>query len=715
MPGPGHKAKQKPKPSAVASGSTSNAQVDLRLLDDIDATEGWNPVINILCAYLELPDLSTRSGLKKVHANFDSIYRRLDKLYTRSADNVRIKAGISGIYARLSVDSLLRNKLFERGEFCSREGIINASSSIGFLRQIFPLLDIPSCRNLILRALSTITHHGGIPIRMEIARSYLPLLRVLKDFPDDPKTVELSIVTLSHCFIAALCDDGVKLDATLGRSLDLKGVVDAITDALRKPSPSHILIDHSLQLLAASTLSYKVPVTTTNFLVAGLRSKDWIFRCTCLGALLRLHQNEAQPDQRELDPMKLIACVSRPAPSHINEILRAYGFEKCETYVTLKTANDFQRAMMSCVSSHDLCSLGLTLAGLILRTEFSVSEGMFEGENPVTGRREAIDVGLPFKMWSDALPHCAKAIRDRGLPAQADFADIVDMKFCIMKQRIPDAVKIANAALKRSPGLAYAYYVLTLASDPVVGLRAAKQGMKCTNITPFVRFQMMQRAVEHAGEMGMQILQEASGVDDKKWIEGIAFLTSAMEDAKTYISEAPPDNRHMKNVLYWYILLHITMAEEMSADLREVQGLMRKLKIADDCSNWIGVPPPKTYLRLTQQTVVKLFPDAAEEWGEFYARISPGDQPDLTAEKVEDDLAAWLGDLHLEGERDDHSQLAAFSNSSVELFQCSWCRNPSAILRKCAGCSKARYCDGSCQKSHWKEHKRNCSAKNSEK
>ena len=196
---------------------------------------------------------------------------------------------------------------------------------------------------------------------------------------------------------------------------------------------------------------------------------------------------------------------------------------------------------------------------------------MFEGENPATGEREPLDVGLPFKMWSDALPHCAKAIRDKGLPGQADIADIVEMKYYIMKQRIPDAVKIANAALKRSPGLAYAYYVLTLASDPVVGLRAAKQGMKCTNITPFVRFQMMQRAVEHAGEMGIQILQEASDAEDKKWVEGIAFLTSAMEDAKTYIAEAPPDNRHMKNVSFWYILLHITMTEEMSADLREVQ------------------------------------------------------------------------------------------------------------------------------------------------
>lgn len=181
-----------------------------------------------------------------------------------------------------------------------------------------------------------------------------------------------------------------------------------------------------------------------------------------------------------------------------------------------------------------------------------------------------MDFGLPFQTWADALPQCAKAIRTKGVPTEADLADILDMKFAIMRQRIPDAVKVANIALKRNPDFAYAYYALTLASDPVVGLRAAKKGMKCAKITPFVRFQMMQRAVEQAGEMGIQILQDSSE-GDRKWEEGIAFLTSALEDSKTYISQAPPDNRHMKNVLYWNILLRITTDDEISGDLRELE------------------------------------------------------------------------------------------------------------------------------------------------
>jgi hypothetical protein len=47
---------------------------------------------------------------------------------------------------------------------------------------------------------------------------------------------------------------------------------------------------------------------------------------------------------------------------------------------------------------------------------------------------------------------------------------------------------------------------------------------------------------------------------------------SAMEDAKAYAAETPPDARHMKNVLYWYICLTLTIKRpQTSADLQELQ------------------------------------------------------------------------------------------------------------------------------------------------
>jgi len=60
-------------------------------------------------------DLTTRSGLKKVHANFNVIYNRIDKAYQRDLGNYKIRGGIVGIFAKMCVDSILRNKLFEKG------------------------------------------------------------------------------------------------------------------------------------------------------------------------------------------------------------------------------------------------------------------------------------------------------------------------------------------------------------------------------------------------------------------------------------------------------------------------------------------------------------------------------------------------------------------------------------------------------------------------
>jgi len=72
-------------------------------------------------------DLTTRSGLKKVHTNFERIYNRIDNAYQRDLANYKIRGGIVGIFAKMCVDSILRNKLFEKGMF-----------SFYIIRSLFP-------------------------------------------------------------------------------------------------------------------------------------------------------------------------------------------------------------------------------------------------------------------------------------------------------------------------------------------------------------------------------------------------------------------------------------------------------------------------------------------------------------------------------------------------------------------------------------------------
>lgn len=60
--------------------------------------------------------LETRSGLKKVHANFEDIQSKLETTFSRYDGNEKVMGGIVGIWARMCVDAILRDKLFKAGE-----------------------------------------------------------------------------------------------------------------------------------------------------------------------------------------------------------------------------------------------------------------------------------------------------------------------------------------------------------------------------------------------------------------------------------------------------------------------------------------------------------------------------------------------------------------------------------------------------------------------
>jgi hypothetical protein len=598
MPGPG-KGKSKAKKSktpGTGSSASKAADTDAVYLTEIDNAEGWDAVVNILCMIFELPgahpcqdlgvlfffkvffylDIATRGGLKKVHTNFNVIYNRIDNAYQTNLGNYKIRGGIVGIFAKMCVDSILRNKLFEKGVLLFY--VIDLCLELicpGMLEKIMPLLEIDETRHLALRALGTITHHGGAKIRMEIAKHGNVLTKLIRDLPDDEKVAELGITTLAHSVLAVVEGDNQPANAQVLKAVDMVDVLKTVLETIKRPHKNpRSMIDHAVELVAMSSLhassAFKAYPSAIKFLVAGLRSKDWITRCTCLGGLIRLYRYEAEEDQRQLDPRLFLDALQRGVPGDLSDIMMDYGPMRCDIYITLTCTKDFQKAMMTCAQDHNLYSLGLKLAALIVKTEFSVADGMFEVEDPVTGKRSIDDMGLPFKAWGDSLPHCARAIRKHNKPGEEDLADILDIKYFIMRQRLPDAVNLAKKGIQRNPDQAYFYYASTLLADNIQGLRAAKKGLKCKTITPFVKYQMMQRAVEHAGDMGVKLLQGVPDVGEKKWEEGIAFLTSAVEDAKAYIEGAPPDNRHMKNVGYWFVLLTMLTKEELSSDLREL-------------------------------------------------------------------------------------------------------------------------------------------------
>ncbi|TFK22369.1 hypothetical protein FA15DRAFT_681689 [Coprinopsis marcescibilis] len=689
MPGPGqgNKGSKKRKATTSSKGSTGGKLSQQRdnYVDDIEGADGWTGIVSILCGVFQLPDLATRRGLKKVHTNFNAIYTKLDAAYQTYSDNEKITGGIVGIYSKMSRDSLLRNKLYERG----------------FLDKLMPLIYKESTRRMALRALVTVTHHGGAEIRAKIATHCNTLTNLLSTYASDEDICEMVVSIITHA-VGAVTEGPESSCAfpKILKTLDMSTMLKLVVQATKQHPQSAALFEHATEFIASSSLhatkAFASVPEAVRYLVAGMRCPDWIMRCYCIGGLTRLHRWESEDDQRILDPKKLISAIQRGIPPHLNDRLISYGPARCELYLSLRTTNEFQNALMQCVQDHDLYALGLKLHKIILQTEFSISEGYYETVNERTGKREMMNVGLPFDRWSDALPICADVLRKRGKREDADAADILDIKFKIMRAKVDQAAKQAEEALKRSPDCAYFYYAISLSADHIAGLRASKKGIKCKNITPF-------RAVEHAGELG---------TGEHKWEEGIAFLMSSYEDAKVFLEQAPPDNRYMKNVSYWYILLTILIGDKLSPDLHELQDGLSKLKFADECSKLMGVTPPRTFMRLTQEKVIKLLPESMKEFEHVFNRKNTdGHGPKTKDVNDYDDLSVWLDKVVLEdGEVEGPpvhghggGDVGAYkvNPSKFELYRCSYCGNPSAALKKCSGCGKSRYCDSTCQKTHW--------------
>lgn len=182
-----------------------------------------------------------------------------------------------------------------------------------------PLLDMPLCRHLALQSLSNITHNGGKPARTEIARHTPRLVQLLQNFSEDPKTTELTVVTLSHS-IGAVTSDTTP-DPKLVKLFDLPTVLAIVCDRIRKPWASAYLITHAEELI--SNIAYncssevKQYPPAIDFLVAFLRSEDIGNRCSALAGLLQLVAKESVFDRTTVDPNRFVEAALSQWPDEV--------------------------------------------------------------------------------------------------------------------------------------------------------------------------------------------------------------------------------------------------------------------------------------------------------------------------------------------------------------------------------------------------------------
>ncbi|KAH8828003.1 hypothetical protein DL96DRAFT_1464036 [Flagelloscypha sp. PMI_526] len=708
MPGPGQKTKKKRATKILPHPDVPRPSY----FGDIENSDSWDFMATTLCQNLQL-DLETRHGLKRVHLKFDAICKELDSIYDANVNNVRITGAVVSVASKMCIDSILRTRLVQKG----------------LLVKIIPLLTQDFSRHMALQCLVNITHHGGVEEKKVIAETCTsPLIQVIKDHFNDRKAVELAVITLGHSLHTVVDGTETGLETPyphILRKLDMHDNLDTITRAIvTHGAQSPQLSVHGLELIAAATYNCKSEVLSIpdliELLVSGLRSKDWTSRALCLGGIYRMYRKDEQPERLQLDPNKFAAALASTWPEASQRIVMKYGMQKCDFSITLQASMTFQRTMMKVAQDHDLVACGIHIAENILLTEFSIADGVWADEH---GRPQ--DLGLGFIRYLDSLPVCAKAIRQTG--RNLDSADILDMKYKIGKQDLSGAFRVAEAALKRNPQLAYAYYALSLSGVTAEGLKAAKKGIRCTQSSPFVRRQLLQRAAEHSCLLGIFSLQTLPPPGSTNWEEGIAFLMNAAEDAKMYLNEAPPDARQMAGHVRILLVLHIQLittiligGPETPKDLHDLKENIRRCQLSDEIAEHLGTKlPHPTAVRQVNDLIIKLYERAEQKFGRIIEILVR--EEDIPYKKPSDeaanDIASWLSRVEIEGTKGvlEGQWRGGATRSKVEprtgMYRCSYCSNPSAALKKCSGCSQTRYCDANCQKQHWSEHKKTCASK----
>ncbi|EIN09016.1 hypothetical protein PUNSTDRAFT_134189 [Punctularia strigosozonata HHB-11173 SS5] len=631
----------------------------------------------------------------QIHVDFDALYGRLDAAYDEYRDkgpgSYMMLGGIVGIYAKMCVDSILRDKLFQKG----------------VLSKLMPLLDEEPCRRVVLRSLVTMTRHGGIPVKVEIARKTRHIFQVMDGNPSDDTTQELGVAILTHCVGSAVYDVYKPPSPKNLNEISISGVLKTLVRVLKRPGCSAHLVWHALSLIQAATGNcpeeYRKNPSATRFLMALLRSDELSIRCSALGSLLRLHARASEEDRVQFVPAKFMAMsASGNWPPSIRNAMSKYGPTRCDSFVTGQTAREYKFAAMDFLKNRELYTLGKTLAEFALRTEFSIPRGRSEFPEPsalpnlriMNGR----DLGLPVKLWSDMLPLAALSIHEKGGPDEAYLAEVLNLKCLFMRERILEAVAKAQALVKAYPDVAYFYYGASLISEPQLAL--------------------LERAVEQAGDMALASFQQSRS-QQRDHEEDVAFLVSALEDAKKYMAEAPPDARNMKAVIDWYILLTLAIKGKEDA--------LEKLRVNEAILKLLGSRIANTQLRLARVTVLEGYSAAHDEWADLLRVLD--EHPDRGTDayhrksvdqtKAIDDLATWLEEDVYFGNDDEVEERTADSPApcdppqsvtmnTVSLYLCSFCGTPSAALKKCGGCGDTKYCDAFCQKNHWKAHRNHC-------
>ncbi|KAG8920231.1 hypothetical protein FRC02_001041, partial [Tulasnella sp. 418] len=630
-----------------------------------------------------------------------------------------------------------------------RENSVNRFAS-GVITLLVAELQRPSLRLVILRCLAVVTSHGGPTERRSVAnKAGKAIVNLAAETDSNEPVFAWCITVLSHSSLADLfsasASHSVKKKGK-GLDIDAAKLLDVMVRA-SKHRDEHIA-GHAFHTVAILTETKAELVLKSQdaiqTLVGHLRSPDVIDRVNALRGFFLLFANNP-PEPVTLDPQRLVhsASLAFKQNMHYKNEMEARGIETGVLFSILMSLRQSQSAFMKNVKDRDMLSLGKELYRLLMMSEWGIADGKWGDEH---GRD--VDIGLPYTSWFEALPHCIKALRN--VNPQSEEATVLEIKYNIKHRRFStaheiaknwiDTVNVKNTycyyALSIQPendsdGLMYAKKVTTAPLSFQYGsahIIAKWQGLR-TNPGGYLLHGLLHNAMDIALYLAMDVLGDPSKTnwDSKKQLEyGMALFQSMFADSQKYLDLAPPDDRLYRAVVAKHMCLFVAIKgpTHVSPDLKELKPFVSRLAVVDSISTDIWGPVVQTTARATWDIIKAKYTTAAAQFDPiFKQRANHGvhthnDEHEQAVtpdglESLVEDLCQKLDQPLLDTDEANwrtHLLSPRYDESSLILYTCSECGNPSAQTKKCGRCGGARYCDEKCQKAAWKQHRTVCKA-----
>ncbi|CAL1695077.1 unnamed protein product [Somion occarium] len=664
--------------------------------DEWSVSDDWVEVANQMCAILNFPDLTTRNGLKDVHADLEAYDSRLNQAfkYGRQNRNFKIMGGVVAVWTKMcTVDSILQDRLIDAG----------------LLERVMTLTENSETLGLALRFLNVITFHFGKRFALEFRRYVGKLISLWKAHVDDPMVPSLVLGILAHS-PSVLQSPSVRIE--------LSPLVENILETLRQPALTSWLFDHAMAFFGGSSSNVLSECKNNRsyllLCVAMLRSHDLNRRMQALRGIWRM---SSPVTCKYIATFAIVGNLKKcDYPSDLSAILGEFGQERTEALGIKLCMRDYVALHSQNTLKPDPLALGRALGAQIMTNQFSVPQKACTGCARLRSCACCSD-------WNKCAPECIVALRAASEhPSDLDLADALEWKSThCEKDGGKKALQVARNAISRVPSIPFFYYAVASQQhnvDHLDTLRVSKKGLKCPDIPLWIRTSLLRYAINSA----LHISTAACSWDQRA--NFLAMLISAHEDSCELIRILPPDSMFMQGDLSIHIIVTLLVrGPECAIDGPEMQEVSKKSEINNKFMDYLGIPlGMPSLVKDTRKQILDNMSDALQEWKDTLeitnGFVAESQESDLTFADHDESarhLDTWLSNFEDEDRRAKPGQYrwwsAEMSKEQLTPMRCTWCERTSAVLKKCGQCGTTRYCDSECQKSHWAEHKSSCQGK----